>query len=516
MRTIEGNSVEAGDMTTMIITNIRKTDNDKELNPFKECDSETNPSQLYTLLQKSEWRLCEMRAKTFVDEVQRWIVKRDQTTNELKWRILPLHASILFHAPTNVIKAIIQAYPQGVKEKDDKGMLPLHVAFLVSHLDTEMVSALLDIYPEAVLEKDNQGRAPISMLNVRQAGSNTIVPNETMKAYSNASVIAKERIAENAREKRSADTEGTPVDESTENSEEKRDTTPANVVAGTVVGADSAFSTALYMAELRSQAEEHESEIKRIEKEHLEEQKKIHEAHEKTIQSLNKAWELKMASQKEQMKIEMKQVQEVHKEDIRKLRKENDKAMDALREALKNDDLKELNKILKEEVGDLKKRLEKETNQANMYKTLLDGMKKQQAQMSSHIREMAQDHDDIIQMVMQQRTEMETSYAVKDKIINSLLQQEDDDRLRQIQEGDELLDLVEESRERMEKVLKRFPMSTGSVAGSVANGGSSIAASFAAGLTSIREEVQISRGLDERRAASEDDDMSALTDNSGH
>ena len=77
----------------------------------------------------------------------------------------------------------------------------------------------------------------------------------------------------------------------------------------------------------------------------------------------------------------MEQVQEVHKEDIRKLRKENDEAMDALREALKNDDLKELNKILKEEVGDLKKRLEKETNQANMYKTVLDGMKKQQVQM---------------------------------------------------------------------------------------------------------------------------------------
>ena len=481
-----------------------------------------------------------MRARTFVDEVQRWIVKRDKQTNDIKWRILPLHASILFQAPKNVVKAIIQAYPQAVKEKDDKGMLPLHVAFLVAHLDTEIVSALLDIYPEAVLEKDREGRAPISMLSIRQSSSATSVPSETMKAYTKASTIAKERLVEIAKEElakeerskkalakeesdkeeRSNETEEERIEESTENLEEKRDANPTNVVTGTVVGADSAFSTALYMAELRSQAEEHESEIKRLEKERLDEQKKIHEEHEKTIQMLNKAWEGKIAAQREQLGIEMEHVHELHKKDISNLRKENDEAMDALRESLRNDDIKELNNILKEEVADLKKRLEKETSQANMYKTLLDGMKKQQAQMSSHIRDMAQDHDDIIQMVMQQRTEMETSYAVKDKIINSLLRQEDDDRLRQIQEGDELLDIVEESRERMEKVLKRFPMVTGSGSGSVTKGvnnsGSSVAGSFAAGLTSIREEVQISRGYDERCDASEDDDMSALTDNSGH
>ncbi|KAL7554675.1 hypothetical protein ACHAWF_018217 [Thalassiosira exigua] len=87
----------------------------------------------------------------------------------LRWRMLPLHAAMLFGAPPDVVKALIKAHPAGCSARDDQGSLPLHLAFR-SGASEEMVLLLLDAYPQAIERSDNKGRLP-SMLAPRQTMS---------------------------------------------------------------------------------------------------------------------------------------------------------------------------------------------------------------------------------------------------------------------------------------------------------------------------------------------------------
>jgi myosin heavy subunit len=77
----------------------------------------------------------------------------------MRWRMLPIHAAIIFNAPVGVIKGLLKAYPAGTTCADDQGMLPLHLAFR-SQSEEEVVLALLDVYPEAMERGDLKGRVP--------------------------------------------------------------------------------------------------------------------------------------------------------------------------------------------------------------------------------------------------------------------------------------------------------------------------------------------------------------------
>lgn len=61
-----------------------------------------------------------------------------------------------------VAKMIIQKYPDAAKIKDEMGMLPLHWA--VEHnVHSDVVKEIFDAYPGAVRERDEQGRLPIKI-----------------------------------------------------------------------------------------------------------------------------------------------------------------------------------------------------------------------------------------------------------------------------------------------------------------------------------------------------------------
>eukprot|EP00559_Dactyliosolen_fragilissimus_P005947 CAMPEP_0184864248 /NCGR_PEP_ID=MMETSP0580-20130426/14250_1 /TAXON_ID=1118495 /ORGANISM="Dactyliosolen fragilissimus" /LENGTH=626 /DNA_ID=CAMNT_0027362953 /DNA_START=142 /DNA_END=2022 /DNA_ORIENTATION=+ len=95
-----------------------------------------------------------------------WIIRKeaDGTT---RWRLLPIHAAILFRAPLDVIKSIIRAYPDGAKCKDDQGMLPIHLAFRNDGED-DVMEELLRAYPPAIYIEDSKGRTPIECVKQPQ------------------------------------------------------------------------------------------------------------------------------------------------------------------------------------------------------------------------------------------------------------------------------------------------------------------------------------------------------------
>ncbi|KAL7439097.1 hypothetical protein ACHAXM_006520 [Skeletonema potamos] len=147
-----------------------------------EVDFERNPTGLYIAVHTKNWALALDRANSYPLEAGIWVVRMEDTKSSdnvvmssprakkiptsgqrvVRWRMLPLHAAILFGAPVSVIKAIIKANPNACSSPEDQGMVPLHLAFRAGSSE-EVVVTLLEEYPEAIEMVDYKGRLP-SML----------------------------------------------------------------------------------------------------------------------------------------------------------------------------------------------------------------------------------------------------------------------------------------------------------------------------------------------------------------
>jgi hypothetical protein len=124
-----------------------------------ECDYDTNPTELYLAVQRKDWEAAVERAAAFPQEASTW-VSRKEADGKLRWRLLPLHAAIIFRAPERAISALLSAFPQGAACKDDQGMLSLHLAFR-NGCDEDVVDLLLMAYPQSIDVQDRKGRTPM-------------------------------------------------------------------------------------------------------------------------------------------------------------------------------------------------------------------------------------------------------------------------------------------------------------------------------------------------------------------
>lgn len=52
-----------------------------------------------------------------------WFVERNETTEKAKWKYLPIHTACGQKPPLKVIKALYDAYPDGVRYSDADGKL---------------------------------------------------------------------------------------------------------------------------------------------------------------------------------------------------------------------------------------------------------------------------------------------------------------------------------------------------------------------------------------------------------
>ncbi|CAB9514635.1 expressed unknown protein [Seminavis robusta] len=124
-----------------------------------ECDYDKNPTDLFLNLQKKEWAAAEKNANGDSLEARTWVTRKEKH-GKLRWRLLPLHAAIIFKAPEKIVESLLAAYPKGAQSKDDQGMLPLHLAF--RHGSSEgTVNLLLVAFPQSVNIKDRKGRIPL-------------------------------------------------------------------------------------------------------------------------------------------------------------------------------------------------------------------------------------------------------------------------------------------------------------------------------------------------------------------
>lgn len=123
------------------------------------CDYDQSITPLYEMLESSQWEQARGRCRSHPQEVHTWIVRRDANDN-IRWKLLPLHAAVIFQAPLPVIEAMIAEHPVASAKRDDQGMLPLHLAFRHKS-DEVIIEKLLRQYPGGVTVKDRRDRVPL-------------------------------------------------------------------------------------------------------------------------------------------------------------------------------------------------------------------------------------------------------------------------------------------------------------------------------------------------------------------
>jgi len=132
-----------------------------------ECDYDLNPSYLYQAIEARQWESASdylnkkgdaVDSETDVESAT-WVTRKE-TNGKLRWRLLPIHAAVIFKAPLDFVELLLSEYPAGAQCKDDQGMLPLHLAFR-NAADWEVLEELLTAYPQAIRIKDRKERTPL-------------------------------------------------------------------------------------------------------------------------------------------------------------------------------------------------------------------------------------------------------------------------------------------------------------------------------------------------------------------
>ena len=138
-----------------------------------EVDFDENPTQLYRLIENRKTKQAIDHCINCPQEAATWIVKKEG--HNVRWRILPIHIALMTKATDDLVKALLNAYPDSAKERDDQGMIPLHIAFRHSARES-IINQLLDAFPGGinVKTKITKGKTPLEMtFSNKNSGSAT-------------------------------------------------------------------------------------------------------------------------------------------------------------------------------------------------------------------------------------------------------------------------------------------------------------------------------------------------------
>jgi len=123
-----------------------------------------SPNDLLLNMESSKWLECAKRVESYPEEAETWISRRDKLDEEI-WRMLPIHAAIMFKAPAFVIASFLKACPNGAKEKNSNEQLPIHTASQRHDPDDEVISVLLESYPDSINKEDPNGGISLADYN---------------------------------------------------------------------------------------------------------------------------------------------------------------------------------------------------------------------------------------------------------------------------------------------------------------------------------------------------------------
>ena len=191
-----------------------------------DCNYDINPTLMFQMLESGDWRTCiefldgkssrdvwnltaligigagagkkpdvkEMKArqKELRSQARTWIVRREKS-GVLRWRMLPIHAALVFNAPFDVVLRLYHLYPGAIRCRNDLGMLPLHHVFMYGNED-RILELFLDVFPEALSVVDDKGRLPLGC--TPQDGSDNERRSNILDLYSKFQVEFAKKLLE--------------------------------------------------------------------------------------------------------------------------------------------------------------------------------------------------------------------------------------------------------------------------------------------------------------------------------
>ncbi len=168
-----------------------------------EVDYEEKPTKLFLLLQQKAWGLALNQLEKHPEEAEVWVhrkfvaekapnvhdasdpeksqalVKQETALSTIvnepakyRWRLLPLHASIVLGAPQEVTSKILLAYPEAARKVDERGSLPVHLAASRLDVDEEgekTVLQLFGVYADSIDITDRNGRTAPELAKLARA-----------------------------------------------------------------------------------------------------------------------------------------------------------------------------------------------------------------------------------------------------------------------------------------------------------------------------------------------------------
>lgn len=160
-----------------------------------ECDYDLDPTYLYQAIEAKQWHHVKTATKAddAITQGSTWVVRKEKD-GKLRWRLLPLHAAIIFGAPMETIELLLNLNPAAAQCKDDQGMLPAHLAFRNPNINWEIVEELLSAYPQAIQIKDRKGRTPIDCA-VKENGKPTSAATAVLGFYTKIAVSGERQRA---------------------------------------------------------------------------------------------------------------------------------------------------------------------------------------------------------------------------------------------------------------------------------------------------------------------------------
>ncbi|OEU19961.1 hypothetical protein FRACYDRAFT_236022 [Fragilariopsis cylindrus CCMP1102] len=179
------------------------------ITPVFECDYDQNPTVLYQAIEAKQWDYAVSLITNKVNNVDddndehdddndeeepssTWVVRKE-LNGKLRWRLLPLHAAVIFGSPLKLVELLLLDYPLAAQCKDDRGMLPLHLAFR-NEACWDIIEELLTAYPLAVFMTDRKGRTPLKC--VVELYSQIAVSGERKRVEQEARILAQNGLSQ--------------------------------------------------------------------------------------------------------------------------------------------------------------------------------------------------------------------------------------------------------------------------------------------------------------------------------
>lgn len=157
------------DKPTAVDVNDNDDGEEKEEGEEEIRDYNTNVTRLFAYLHQRKWTRAVEHIITEEGrhEASIWVARYQEEEKEKKkkllWKLLPIHAAIVYNAPPEVVQIVIRKYPDGCRKVDDRGCTPLHLAIGKGMASAQIIAMLVRACPDSVDMTDRRGLTPLGM-----------------------------------------------------------------------------------------------------------------------------------------------------------------------------------------------------------------------------------------------------------------------------------------------------------------------------------------------------------------